>query len=198
MRVTTATLKKTCAARIGPEAALVAVGQHGQEGGRDDDRRQHERHEHERAGERAAAKPEPADRPREREPGGEREHRRRAACQIVNQSELGRARRQREARRGRQAALEDRGEWKREEEREERRRDGDRGELRGRGSAQDDLCPLVDPAIAVAADLGRGQLERVRRRDGVLAERLRQRRAVAHRAARTCSPASTPGTAPRA
>ena len=45
MRVTTATLKKTCAARIGPDAPLVAVGEHGQECGRDHDRRQHERNE---------------------------------------------------------------------------------------------------------------------------------------------------------
>ena len=86
-----------------------------------------------------------------------------AACQTVNHSETGRARRQREPARRRQATLEDRGERKGEEEREERRRDGDRGELRSRVSAQDDLCPLVDPAIAVAADLGRGQLERIRR-----------------------------------
>ncbi len=58
-----------------PQAPLVAVREQFQEGGRDDDRRQDERHQHERPRERAAAEPEPTDRPREGQPGREREQR---------------------------------------------------------------------------------------------------------------------------
>ena len=51
-----------------PDPALVASGSSGQERGRDDDRRQHERHEHERPHERAAGEAKRADRPGERQP----------------------------------------------------------------------------------------------------------------------------------
>ena len=84
-----------------PEAPLVAVGEQRQERGRDDDGRQHEGDEHERPRERAAAEPEAPDRPGERQPGDEREQRRRGCLPGREPEQPGRARGERRARRRR-------------------------------------------------------------------------------------------------
>ena len=97
---TTATLKKTWAARIGPEAALEPSEER-QERGRDDDRRQHERHDHERAHERAAGEVEPADDPGERQADGERQDGRRGR---LPDGEPGRESGERSHRRGESSA----------------------------------------------------------------------------------------------
>ena len=178
------------------EPALELVRQQLEEGGCDDDRRQHERHEHERPRERAAAEPEPSDRPGEREPGHERERGRERRLPGREPDErrrpVGQRRPPSEVRP--RSRIVTSGKTKK----SATNASGTSRRRRPARSAQDDPCPLVDPAVAVAPDLGRRQLERLARGDGIAAERVRQRRPLAHRAARTCSRAAPPGSARRA
>ena len=148
-RTTTATLKKTCAARIAATPRSCPAGS-SEERGRDDDRRKHEGHEDERAHERAAREVEPREDPGERQP--EQQCQRRRDGGLPDREPEQRQVAPRRARRSEPAApARARG-----SSRADRRRRAHATEARPAAraplaaSAQHDLRPLADPAVAVA------------------------------------------------
>ena len=115
----------------GPDGPLDAVGQEGDERGRDDDGRQDERDEHECLDDGSTGEPEPRKGPRERQPGEQRQARRdgrlpeREPGDVAGHLAREDVEREVELAVDDEASLEDRGERPDEEDREkgQRRRD---------------------------------------------------------------------------